>query len=487
MGYPRLCAFLEIGLMLASVWGAQPSGILAQELSTTQSDRRRLVLTIYSHDVGLVCETRRLRLPSGIARLHVRDVARTLDPATVSVTVRDGSGSLTLLEQEYAYDLLKPDRLLERSVGKEVTLVRRLMVNGTEHLVPVKAQLLAYQEGQAVWKIEGEIVIQPAVAEIRFPSLPEGLAAQPALVWTVRNEGGSEKEVELSYLAGGLRWEAHYVLMVEEKERAADLTAWATITNQSGVAFPQAEVRLMAGEIQRLGPPQARPRLLEAYTLAQEAGTRAPQPQEQEVFEYHLYTFEHPVTLGHNETKQLALLSARGVRVKKEYTVIGQSFYYRQPVEPGQPLREAVRVTFSFPNTRGEGLGVPLPAGVIRIYRKDPQAGAQLLGEDRIAHIPRDEWVRVSVGKAFDLVAERRQTAFQRIGRDVYESEYELVLRNRKTEDVTITVIEPIGGEWEILHSTFPWEKAGAFAIRFTVPVARGAEARLLYRVRVKA
>ncbi len=485
MKHPRPRAFLKIGLMLASVWGMQPSLILAQELSTTQSDRRRLVLTVYSHDVGLVCETRRLRLPSGIARVHVRDVAHTLDPATVSVAVREGSGSLTLLEQEYAYDLLKPDRLLERSVGKEVTLVRRLIVNGTEHLVPVKAQLLAYQDGQAVWKIEGEIVIQPAVAEIRFPSLPEGLAAQPALVWTVRNEGGSEKEVELSYLASGIRWEAHYVLMVEEEERAADLTAWATITNRSGIAFPQAEVHLMAGEIQRLGPPQERLRPLDVYAL--QAQARAPQAQEQEAFEYHLYTFEHPVTLGHNETKQLALLSARGVRVKKEYTVIGQSFYYRQPVEPGQPLREAVRVTLSFPNTRGEGLGVPLPAGVIRIYRKDPQAGAQLLGEDRIAHIPRDEWVRVSVGRAFDLVAERRQTAFQRIGRDVYESEYELVLRNRKTEDVTITVIEPIGGEWEIVHSTFPWEKAGAFAIRFTVPVARGAEARLLYRVRVKA
>jgi len=475
---------LGVGALCMGIGRISPL-VLAQDAVTTQEDRQRVTVTVYQNDLGLVREIRRVRVPRGIARVRVHDVASTLDPATVSVTARDGEATFAVLEQTYAYDVLKPDRLLERSVGKELTLVRRLMVNGAEQLVPVTAMLLAYHDGQAVWKIGEEVVIQPAIAEIRFPSIPEGLRAQPALIWTVRNEAGSEREVELSYLASGLRWEAHYVLMVDETERAADLSAWATVTNQSGIAFRQAELRLLAGEIQRVGP--SRPRGVEVYALAREAQVQQPEAREQEVFEYHLYTFDRPVTLEQNETKQLALAAARGVTLRKEYVVTGQAYYYRQPIESGQPIREPVRVTLSFKNAKDAGLGLPLPAGIVRVYKRDPQAGPQFLGEDRIAHIPRDEWVRVTVGRAFDVVAERRQTAFQRIGRDVYESEYELLLRNRKDEDITITVLESVGGDWEVVHSTFPWERAGAFAIRFTVPVARGAEAKLVYRVRVRS
>ncbi|MCS6817868.1 MAG: DUF4139 domain-containing protein [Blastocatellia bacterium] len=476
---------LGVGALCVGIGRISSPLVIAQDVATTRSDRQRVTLTIYANDLGLVREIRRVRLPRGIARIRVQDVASTLDPATVSVTTRDGGAAFAVLEQTYAYDVLKPDRLLERSVGRELTLVRRLMVNGAEQLIPVKAVLLAYRDGQAVWKIGDEIVIQPAIAEIRFPSLPEGLTVQPALLWTVRNEAGSERELELSYLASGLSWEAHYVLTVDGAERSADLNAWATVTNRSGVAFHQAELRLMAGEIQRVGP--SRPREIELYALAREAQAQVPDVQRQEVFEYHVYAFDRPVTLEHNETKQLALVAARDVGLRKEYVVTGQGYYYRQPVEPGQPIREPVRVMLSFRNAKEHGLGLPLPAGTVRIYKRDPQAGPQLLGEDRLPHTPREEWARITVGRAFDLIVERRQTAFQRIGRDAYESEYELLVRNRKNEDVTLTVIEPVGGDWEILHSTFPWERAGAFAIRFAVPVARGAEARLVYRVRVRS
>lgn len=476
---------LGVGMLCAGIGRIPAPLVLAQDVATTQNDRQRITLTIYGNDLGLVREIRRVRLPRGIARVRVHDVASTLDPATISVMARDSRAAFAVLEQAYAYDVLKPDRLLERSVGKELTLVRRLMVNGAEQLVPVKALLLAYRDGQAVWKIGDEIVIQPAIAEIRFPSIPEGLMVQPALLWTVRNEAGSERELEVSYLARGFSWEAHYAMMVDDAERTADLSVWATVTNQSGIAFRNAELRLMAGEIQRVGP--SRPREVELYALARKELVQAPDVQPQDVFEYHLYAFDRPVTLEQNETKQLALVAARNVSLRKEYVVTGQGYYYRQPVEPGQPIREPVRVTLSFKNTQEHGLGLPLPAGTVRIYKRDPQAGPQLLGEDRLPHTPREEWVRVNVGRAFDLVVERRQTAFQRIGRDVYESEYELLVRTRKSEDITLTVIEPVGGDWEVVHSTFPWERSGAFAIRFTVPVARGAEAKLVYRVRVRS
>ncbi len=485
MKEPQWLRLLSIGVLCVSTGGIPSPIVLAQEISTTQGDRQRLTLTIYNNDLALVREIRRLRLPRGVARVRVQDVADTLDPATVAVTARDREGPFALLEQEYTRDPLKPERLLERFVGKELTLVRRLTVNGTEQLIPITARLLAYRDGQAVWKIGDEVVIQPAIAEIRFPMIPEGLVAQPALIWTVRNEAGSEREIEVSYLARGLRWEAHYVLMVDELERTADLSVWAAVTNQSGVAFRHAELRLMAGEPQRVGPP--RPREVELYALAREERAHPPEVPEREVFEYHLYAFDRPVTLDQEGTKHLAVLSARGVTLRKEYVVIGQAYYFRQPVEPGQPIREPVRVTLSFKNAKEEGLGQPLPAGLIRVYKRDPQAGPQFLGEDRIAHVPREEWVRVTVGRAFDLVVERRQTAFQRVGRDVFESEYELLVRNRKNEDVTITVIEPVGGDWEVLHSTFPWERAGAFALRFAVPVARQAEVKLVYRVRVRS
>ncbi len=476
---------LGVGALCVGIGRVSPPLVLAQDVTTTQNDRQRITLTIYGNDLGLVREIRRLRLPRGMTRVRVQDVASTLDPATISVTARDRGAAFAVLEQAYAYDVLKPDRLLERSVGKELTLVRRLLVNGVEQLVPIKAVLLTYRDGQAVWRIGDEIVIQPAIAEIRFPSIPEGLTVHPTLIWTVRNEAGSERELEVSYLASGLRWEAHYVLTIDEAERAADLSVWATVTNQSGLAFRDAELRLIAGEIQRIGQGRPRPREAELYALAREVPM--PEVREQEVFEYHLYAFDRPVTLEHNETKHLALVTARDVSLRKEYVVTGQGYYYRQPVEPGQPIREPVRVTLSFKNAKDHGLGLPLPAGTVRIYKRDPQAGPQFLGEDRLSHTPRDEWVRVSVGRAFDLVVERRQTAFQRIGRDVSESEYELLVRNRKDEDITLTVIEPVGGDWEVIHSTFPWERAGAFAIRFIVPIARGAEAKLIYRVRVRS
>jgi len=475
---------MGVGVLCMGMGRMSPPLVLAQDITTTQEDRRQVTVTIYGNDLGLVREIRRLRIPRGTVRVRVQDVAETLDPATVSVTTRDGGAALLVVEQAYAPDVLTPDRVLERSVGKQVTLVRRLMVNGVEQLVPVTAVLLAYRDGQAVWKIGEEIVLHPAIAEIRVPST-EGLTVRPTLLWTVKNEAGSDREVEMSYLARGLSWEAQYVLTVDDAERTADLNAWAAITNRSGVAFRQADVRVMAGQIQRLGPP--RPRDVELYALAREAQAQAPGVQEQEVFEYHVYTFDRPVTLEQNETKQLALVMARGVGVKKEYVVTGQGYYYRQPVEPGQPIREPVRVTLSFKNAKENGLGLPLPAGTIRLYKRDPQAGPQFLGEDRLPHTPREEWVRVTVGRAFDLIVERRQTAFQRIGRDVSESEYELLVRNRKDEDVTLTVIEPVGGDWEVLHSTFPWERVGAFAIRFAIPVARGSEAKLVYRVRARS
>ncbi len=208
-------------------------------------------------------------------------------------------------------------------------------------------------------------------------------------------------------------------------------------------------------------------------------------PMAQEAFsDYHLYTLGRKTTIENEETKQISMLTATGFPVDKRYVVNGQAYYYRN-ASPGAPTRNDVEVFYDFTNKDGDGLGMPLPAGVVRVYQADSHGGLQFAGEDRIDHTPKDETLSLKIGTAFDIIAERKQIDFQRIASNVYEVEYQVTIRNHKTQPVAVEVNEPIGGTWQVLRSTHAFTKTGAFAAQFMLPVAVNGATTLDYRVRV--
>jgi hypothetical protein len=447
---------------------------------TTLDDQVDLAVTVYNSDIALVRDIRNLRLPRGISDLRFMDIAATVNPATVHFRSLSEPSRLGVLEQNYEYDLLEPDKLLRKYVGRDVTLVRTRQQDGSTRTEEVTARLLSYNNAP-VWQIGDEIVTGLGADHIRFPELPQNLYTRPTLIWTLENDGAASHRVEAAYLAGKLSWAADYVLNVGRDDKAADLDGWVTLTNGSGTAFRNAKLQLVAGDLNRVR--QVLGRMSMDAMRAQES---VASPMAQEAFsEYHLYTLGRKTTINNNETKQVSMLEGTGVPVRKRYVVEGQAFYYHNAQHPGAPLKDSVQVYYQFKNEEQGGLGIPMPAGTVRVYQADSAGGVQFVGEDRIAHTPKDETLNVKIGNAFDVVCERNQIDFEKIAGSTYELEYEITLRNHKSAPITVEVNEPLGGTWQMLRSSHAWTKTAAWASQFTVPVAANGSAVLKYRVRV--
>jgi len=449
--------------------------------ASTLDDQVDLAVTVYNSDIALVRDVRELQLPRGGFDLRFMDIAATVNPATVHFRSLTEPSRVNVLEQNYEYDLLEPDKLLRKYVGRDVTLVRRRSENGQTREEEVKARLLSYNNGP-VWQIGNEIVTGLSADHIKFPELPGNLYTHPTLIWTLDNTGAGRHRVEASYLASKLSWNADYVLTVARDDKAADLDGWVTLVNGSGTSFRKTKLQLVAGDLNRVRQVFSR----EMEMNAKMADTAAAAPMAQESFsDYHLYTLGRKTTINNSETKQVSMLNGTGVPVRKRYVVDGQAFYYRNAQHPGSPLKDTVQVYYQFKNEERAGLGMPMPAGVVRVYQADSKGGTQFVGEDRITHTPKDEELNLKIGNAFDVACERKQTDFQRIASNVYELEYEITLRNHKATPITVEVNEPIGGSWRMLRSSHQWLKSDAWAAGFTVPVATDGTAVLKYRVRV--
>jgi hypothetical protein len=454
----------------------------APDQSTSLSDQTDLAVTVYNSNIALVRDVRQLQLPTGTFRLKFVDIAATVNPATVHFRSLTEPDKVGVIEQNYEYDLLEPNKLLNKYVGKEVTLVRSYMDNGTTKHEEVKATLLANNNGP-VWKIGNDIVTGVYGESYRFPEVPENLYDRPTLLMTLDNSGARKQSIEASYLANNLSWNADYVLTVGRDDKAADLDGWVTLINNSGTAFHNAKLQLVAGDLNRVPMQTDR---LEVYAKAMAAPPAKPQFQQENFSEYHLYSLGRRTSVEDKETKQISLLEGSGIPVEKQFVVNGQNFYYHAAQTPGAPIKDPVQVFYKFKNEEKAGLGIPLPAGNLRVYQKDSKGGVLFIGEDHIDHTPKDEFVTVKIGNAFDVVSERKQIDFKKIADRVYEMEYAITLRNHKDTAITVQVNEPIGGDWEMVSSSFPATKTAAFAARFDVLVKANGESVLTYRVRVK-
>src|SRR3984893_4894433 len=479
---------LALPLLYRSACAQSPGQVAVQNadgtVTTTLADQTDLSLTVYNSSLALVRDVRQLSLAPGESRLRFMDIAASINPAAVHFRSMTEATKLSVLEQNYEYDLLDPNKLLQKFVGREVTLVRRKMTSGTTEFEDVKATLLSLN-GAPVWKIGNEIVTGLSYESIRFPELPENLYERPTLLWTLQNSGARRHKVEASYLTSNLSWSADYVLNVGKDEANGDLDGWVTLVNHSGTAFKNAQLQLVAGDLNRVVPVNGRDELRMMEGMAKAAS--APAPFQQESFsEYHLYSLGRRTSIFDQESKQISLLNASRFPLQKVYVVNGQSYYYRTAAQPGAPMKDPVQVFYKFKNEDKAGLGMPLPAGTIRVYQADSRGGSLFVGEDHIDHTHKDETISLHIGNAFDIVSERKQTDYKRLSDRLYEFEYEITFRNHKDAPILIEANEPIGGDWEMVSSTYKFTKTAAFAAQFQVPIDKNGTAVLKYRVRVR-
>lgn len=452
-------------------------------LSTTEKDQVDLAVTVYNSNIALVRDVRQIHISPGVFPLHFEDVAASINPATVHFRSLSEPTKLSVVEQNYEYDLLDPAKLLQKYVGREVTLVRAEKDAGSTRYVETKALLLSDNNGP-VWKVGNEIVTGMSADSYRFPDLPGNLYSRPTLVWMLDNRGVNAQKVEASYLTENMSWKADYVLTVTRDEEAADLDGWVTLANNSGVAYSNAKLQLVAGEIHQAAP--AVPMKMMTDSLRMNANAPAPQFTQEGFSEYHLYSLERRTSIQNNESKQISLLNGTDVPVEKYLMVEGQAYYYRNPQGIGNAIPQPVKVYYRFKNEQKGGLGMPLPAGTVRVYQADSKGGVQFVGEDNIQHTPKDEALKIYIGNAFDVVCERKQTDYKKLSSNQAEMEYAITLRNHKDTAVTVEVREPVGGDWQVVDSNFKAEKLDASTIGFHVPVDKDGAATLTYRVRVK-
>lgn len=475
-GFMRKSGVVLLGFLITVPFAL--SAATVELLSTGVEDQTALEVTVYNSNVGLVKDLRHVNVKKGIQELRFMDVAAQVLPATVNIKAVGDASSLTVLEQNYEYDLLSPKKLMDKYVGKTVKLYSKNPYSDREEVV--EATILSNNEGVPVFRIGNEITFSHP-GRIIFPEIPENLISKPTLLWLLDSKNTGSQNIETLYMTNGINWQADYVLLLNGQDSAADLSGWVTINNKSGVQYRNAGLKLVAGDVHRAADMLVRQKV---YAVA-ESSAKAAQFKEEPFFEYHIYGLERKTTIKDNQTKQISLLEARNIPVKKEFVYRGMPDYFLNRY--AETLKqEKVSVYIEFLNKKGDGLGMPLPKGTVRVYKEDKEGSPQFAGEDAIDHTPKDEKIRIRMGNAFDIAASRKQTDWEKIDRNTYEVAFEILLRNHKTEDATVKVVEPLSGDWKIIESSHPYNKVDVFTVSFDVPVKKDTEAKLTYKARIK-
>lgn len=460
--------------LLASAFAFASPAVAQEETAVGLDAQTGLSVTIYNQDLALVKDRRDVALDAGANRLAFIDVSAQIRPETALLNT--ASGRLDVLEQNFDFDLLTPEKLLEKSVGGTVRVITTNPETGEEAIEEATVLSVA---GGVVLRIGDRIETAPR-GRIVFAEVPANLRARPTLVISTDSDAAGTKPVELAYLTGGLSWRADYVAALSADESTIDLNGLVTLTNTSGTTYRDARLQLVAGDVNRVRE-EIRYR---ASDMAETMAAPAPAMTEQGLFEYHLYTLERPTTIADNQTKQVALLSGTAIPVTKEYRLvnIANAYDYIQAEAP----RANATVRVGFDNSEAAHLGLPLPTGTVRVYKNDSDGQALFVGEDSIQHTPKGETVKLTLGQAFDVTARPKQTDFIRLSDRSFEAAYEIEIKNAKTEPVTVTVAETIPGEWKMLEESVAHTRLSAYQAEWQVDVPAEGTSTLTYRVRIE-
>jgi hypothetical protein len=439
---------LALSLMLLSVFP-----VLAEDLA----------VTVYNSNMGVIKDSRSFDLDRGYNEISMVEIAARIDPTSVRISLQ-GQGDITVVEQNFQYDLLSPAKLLEKYLDDRVSLV-------TEGGKEFEGTLLGFDGSNLVIEVDGGVamVSREQVTDINLPPSRKGLIVKPTLVYQVYASRATGAAAEVAYMTDGMNWHAEYVAVVGEDDKSMDISSWVSIDNKSGATYENARLKLIAGDVHRVAKKGA-PMMAEAPMDVRYAAP--PQPiEEKAFFEYHMYTVPRPTTIKDREVKQIQFLPETAIDAEKVYNFDAQR-------------GENVRVVMEFENSEDNNLGVPLPAGKVRVYKADDDGSLEFIGEDSMDHTPKDEDVKVYVGDAFDIVAERARTEFDRVSDRVVVETYEVKLRNHKDGAIVVIVSEHIYGDWSIRKSSHDYEKKKADLVEFRIPVEVDGETILTYTVR---
>ncbi|MEA3546204.1 MAG: DUF4139 domain-containing protein [Thermodesulfobacteriota bacterium] len=459
-----------------------PVGATLEEKVTSLDDQKSISVTIYNQNLALVKDLRAIRLPTGESSLAFREVSARIRPETALLK----SSGLSVIEQNFEFDLLTPQALLKKYVGKEVAVVRVHPTTGEESRE--LARVLSVNDG-VVLRVADHIEMG-IPGRLVFPDIPGNLRDRPTLVLHVNSPTDGLQDVELSYLTGGLNWQADYVAELNATDDGLDINGWVTLTNRSGTTYPDARLQLVAGDVHQAPPEQRQPARYQQKAAAVMMAEMNDSMAEESMFEYHLYSLSRPTTIKDNQTKQVALLQASRIPCKKEFVLRGSDYYYSSRYDEIEK-KIKIGVFVEVKNSRENNLGLPMPKGVIRVYKKDSKDSLQFIGEDRIDHTPENETIRLKLGDAFDVTADKKQTDFKKISgfsryHYVYDSSFQIDLKNAKKEAITVKVVEPIPGDWEMSQESHKHEKPASHRAVWYVPIPAQGKATLTYTVRVK-
>jgi hypothetical protein len=464
---------LFAGLMIVLLAGVAIGLDLLGATGAAQADSgSSLEVTVYNTNLGVVKDVVYLPLREGANWHKLVGVASEIDPT--SVKLRSLDNSFEVLEQNYQYDLVNKQKILQKYIGEKIRGF--IVVGDAKELV----------EGVLLSSSGNEMIIQTPEGGVQIvnlnnlllPSLPEGLITKPTLEWLIRSAGSGNKSAELSYMTSGMSWSADYVMVANNDDTRMDLNGWVTITNNAGTTFKDANLKLVAGDVNRVT--EGANRYDMEYTMAKSVG--ADQFAQEQLFEYHMYDLQRRTTLRDKEQKQISLLEAKDSAIEKEFIYEnGQTWWGWWNYDSGD---SKVQVKLNFKNSEENNLGIPLPKGRVRVFKKDTEGKLQFLGEDSIDHTPKDETLRILVGNAFDIVGERKKMDVKDLGCR-YDVTWEVTLRNHKTEDVVVTVLEHTGDwDWEITSENYPHTKESNTDIKWKLPVKTDGESKLTYTVR---
>ncbi len=444
-------------------------------------DQQQVSITIYNENLALVKDLRHVPLKKGINKLAWFDVSAQIRPETALLRVPKKTSSIRIVEQNFDFELLTPKKLLEKYLGRNVNVVYVNPVTGAE---TVEVATVLSINGGVVLKFKDRVETGTS-GRITFPDVPGDLHSHPVLSLVLDSATPGEYELELSYLTSGISWQADYVARLDANDNRLDLNGLITLTNQSGTAYPDAHLQLVAGDVNQIVPPelpQARKMMAMVADAAEYQAVR-----EESLSEYHLYSLPTPTTLAENQHKQVTLMSATDIPVSQEFLLRGtNAYYFSRHSNLDDKLKPVVYIQFK---NEGKGLGIPLPKGIVRVYQNDSRDNLQFLGEDRIDHTAKNEEVRVTLGKATDITALRTQTDFQQLdtpSRRFTETAHQIEIHNARQEAVTIRVQEPIPGDWMMISESQPHTKSSANLAEWLVKVPTNQKTILSYRVRIK-
>jgi hypothetical protein len=442
-------------------------------------------LTIYNDNFAVVREARNMKFDKGQNTVRFTDVASAIDPTSVKFSCLSSPGAVSVLEQNYEYDLVNTDSLLKRYIDKEVKIVVR--GGGSDARKVIEGKLSASVLSAAGWQdliVQSsngiEVVGRGYIEEIALKELPDDLVTRPTLVWLTDAQKGGEQLCEVTYTTAGVGWKADYTAILNKDDTALDFSGWVTIDNKSGGGYKDATLKLIAGDVRRIQPPM--PMAMGAVRMALDKTVAEAGFEEKSFMEYHMYTLGRKSTINNNQVKQIEFIEpAEGAKAKKIY-VYERSDYWNPR---GGDQSKKVMVKIEFENKKENKLGIALPKGKVRVFKKDPADNSlQFVGEDEIDHTPKDEKLSLYIGDAFDIVAEHTLVdSKEQFGK--HRESHKIELRNRKNEEVTVLVDEKFARwvYWEVEKSTQEYEKKDAYTARFPVKVGANATVTLEYTV----